>query len=130
MRKCRAIDMATAASSQGFSQGGIRSSDWFSETLPRAQEAHLRPGGGQALLWSPARPVEMWGMVRASALPFKDQRASRRPVLLRGVCPYCHSAPRGLAWVVVPLSVSLRPDPGPFISSDLHHLPWSPGPQF
>lgn len=25
--------MATAASSQGFSQGGIRSSDWFSETL-------------------------------------------------------------------------------------------------
>lgn len=39
MRKCRAIDMATAASSQGFSQGGIRSSDWFSDTLWRAQGA-------------------------------------------------------------------------------------------
>lgn len=42
MRKCRAMDTATAASSQGFSQGGIRSSDWFSETLPRAQDTHLR----------------------------------------------------------------------------------------
>ena len=59
MRKCRAMDMATAASSQGFSQGGIRSSDWFSETLPRAQGAHLRPGCGQALPWSPTRPP-MW----------------------------------------------------------------------
>ena len=29
----------TAASSQGFSQGGIRSSDWFSETLLRAHGA-------------------------------------------------------------------------------------------
>lgn len=36
MRKCRAMDMTTAPSSQGFSQGGIRSSDWFSETLLRA----------------------------------------------------------------------------------------------
>lgn len=44
------MDMATAASSQGFSQGGIRSNDWFSETLPRAQGAHLRSGRGQALL--------------------------------------------------------------------------------
>ena len=33
------MDMATAASSQGFSQGGIRSSDWFSETLLRAHGA-------------------------------------------------------------------------------------------
>lgn len=37
MRKCRAMDMTTAPSSQGFSQGGMRSSDWFSETLPKAQ---------------------------------------------------------------------------------------------
>lgn len=37
MRKCRAIDMTTAPSSQGFSQGGMRSSDWFSETLPKAK---------------------------------------------------------------------------------------------
>lgn len=41
MRKCRAMDMATAASSHGFSQGGIRSRDWFSETLPRAGDAQL-----------------------------------------------------------------------------------------
>lgn len=44
------MDIATAASSQGFSQGGIRSSDWFSETLPRAQGTHLGPGCRQALL--------------------------------------------------------------------------------
>jgi hypothetical protein len=44
MRKCRAMDMATAARSQGFSQGGIRSSDWFSDTLPKAQGSHLRLG--------------------------------------------------------------------------------------
>lgn len=37
MRKCRAMDMTTAPSSQGFSQGGMRSSDWFSETLRKAQ---------------------------------------------------------------------------------------------
>lgn len=55
MRKCRAMDMATAASSQGFSQGGIRSSDWFSETLPRAQGAHCRPGREHALLWAAIR---------------------------------------------------------------------------
>lgn len=29
--------MATAPSSHGFSQGGMRSSDWFSDTLPKAQ---------------------------------------------------------------------------------------------
>lgn len=38
MRKCRAMDMTTAPSSQGFSQGGMRSRDWFSETLQKAQE--------------------------------------------------------------------------------------------
>lgn len=37
MRKCRAMDMTTAPSSQGFSQGGMRSSDWFSETLRKAK---------------------------------------------------------------------------------------------
>lgn len=42
MRKCRAMDMTTAPSSQGFSQGGIRSNDWFSETLPKAHRDSLR----------------------------------------------------------------------------------------
>lgn len=56
MRKCRAMDMITAASSQGFSQGGIRSSDWFSETLPRAQGAHLGPGCRQPC-HGPTHPV-------------------------------------------------------------------------
>lgn len=44
MRKCRAMDMTTAPSSQGFSQGGMRSSDWFSETLPKAHRDSLRTG--------------------------------------------------------------------------------------
>lgn len=63
------MDMATAASSQGFSQGGIRSSDWFSETLPRAQGAHRRPGCEQALLWAPIHRCVGVGVAWASAFP-------------------------------------------------------------
>ena len=40
-----------------------------------------------------------------------------------------HSAPRGLCWVLDALSLPLRPNPGPSISSDLHHVslcPWIP----
>lgn len=84
MRKCRAMDMATAASSQGFSQGGIRSSDWFSETLPRAQGAHLRPGWEQALLGAPVHPCGgvcgvAWGLSISLTGPI-DWTTFGRPV--------------------------------------------------
>lgn len=127
MRKCRAMDMATAASSQGFSQGGIRSSDWFSETLLRAHGALTSD--------------QDVGRPRSGPPPIPQVRCREELVCFSVVLqnPECfwecsqkwcvaiaHSAPRGQSWGSDPLSLTLRPNPGPSISSDINHVSLDP----
>ena len=86
------MDMATAASSQGFSQGGIRSSDWFSETLLRAHGALTsdrdvgRPRSGP-----PPSAGRSWSEFERCPL--------KSGVLLgvqpEAVCGYCPLSPQG-----------------------------------
>lgn len=112
--------MTTAPSSQGFSQGGIRSNDWFSETLPRVQSTHLGPGGEQAPQWAPAHPCGGTGSGLSLGIFLTGPAgwgASGRPVQPGGMC---HSSllspPAACPWCLNLLSLSLRPNLGPSIS--------------
>lgn len=107
------MDMVTAASSQGFSQGGIRSSDWFSETLPRAQGAHLRPGCREPRREHPSAPYVGVQNLSMSLVGPKDWSTSERSVQREGrrCCTLTLQRPG-------PLSLSLKSNSGLSTSSD------------